>query len=86
METRTRGRYSRTLGLQLLQQLMGEGRYVFSNEEARPVAEQLDISEGHLIPLLFRLAEAGWRCVLENFTVQKYTAETIQLYRKVIGP
>jgi predicted transcriptional regulator of viral defense system len=56
---RTNG-YANPLGLRLLRQLIDEGRFIFTTDDARIVASRLGISDTSLSQVLPRLVEGGW--------------------------
>jgi predicted transcriptional regulator of viral defense system len=52
--------YADTWGLQLLRELFGAGRFLFTTEEAKVAGARLGLPAGYLSQLLSRLAASGW--------------------------
>lgn len=53
-------RYSKTLGIALLEALAAEGRFIFSAADAREVAARIALAPGAIDGTLRRLTNAGW--------------------------
>jgi predicted transcriptional regulator of viral defense system len=58
--TQQEQRYAITQGTRLLQALSAEGKYIFDTDEAKKVAEKLDIGAKSLSWLLYELVRGGW--------------------------
>lgn len=56
----TTSRYSKTLGIALLEALASDGRFIFSTEDAREAAARVDLAPGAVDGTLRRLTNAGW--------------------------
>ena len=52
--------YGLTLGTRLLKELAERGLYLFTTEDAKEIAAELEIPEGYLPQLLSKLAASGW--------------------------
>jgi predicted transcriptional regulator of viral defense system len=52
--------YGETLGVKLLRELAGRGSFIFSTEDAKAAAADLDIPGTYLPQLLSKLAAGGW--------------------------
>lgn len=52
--------YADSWGLQLLRELFGEGRFLFTTEEAKAAGARLGIPASYLSQVLSRLAASGW--------------------------
>jgi predicted transcriptional regulator of viral defense system len=52
--------YGQTLGTRLLEELAGRGLFVFTSEDAKEIAAELEMPAGYLPELLSKLAASGW--------------------------
>jgi predicted transcriptional regulator of viral defense system len=52
--------YANTLGLRIVEDLAGEGRYVFTSEEAKEAGVRLRLTEDHVRTLLSAMSRSGW--------------------------
>jgi predicted transcriptional regulator of viral defense system len=60
MGAETTTSYGQTLGTRLLEELTGRRLFVFTIEDAREIAAELEMPAGYLPELLSRFASSGW--------------------------
>jgi predicted transcriptional regulator of viral defense system len=60
LHAQSKNGYSETQGVRLLQELVRDGRFIFTTEEAKAAAFRLGIPDSYLYQVLSRLVDGEW--------------------------